>query len=54
MLYPVKEGGFPTEWSTDTSCKAYLDAGATPAKMILGLAFYGHTWYTPGITDDSW
>jgi len=54
MLHPVKETGFPDDWSTSNTIKAYKDAGATPSKMVLGLAYYGHTWYVPGVTDDSW
>ena len=54
LLHPLGLPGFPSNWNTEDSIKAYIAAGATASKLVLGLAYYGHTWYTPGITDDSW
>jgi len=41
-------------WSVVDTIKVYKQLGATPAKLLLGVAYYGHTYYVPGITDDSW
>lgn len=41
-------------WSTTDSIQAFIKAGATPSKMVMGIAYYGHTWHVPGIQDDSW
>lgn len=29
----------------------YLNAGVPPSKIMIGLALYGHTWYTPGASN---
>jgi len=59
LLYPLTgkaQNGtpWPHPWSTKDTLDAMLQAGATPSKMVLGLAYYGHTWFVPGINDDSW
>ena len=40
--------------SIDNAVTLYLQAGVNPKKMMLGLAFYGHTWYVPGLTGDEY
>lgn len=41
-------------WGVKACIDGYKDGGATPSKLIVGLAYYGHHWYVPGITDNSW
>lgn len=53
-LYSVQGEGFVNQWSTSDTVKAYKEAGGSPDKLWLGLAFYGHTWYVPNIKDDGW
>lgn len=36
-------------WSVEESVKAYEQGGATKSKMKLGIAFYAHSWYVPGL-----
>lgn len=31
-------------WSSDQALRAYLDAGVSPEKMVIGAAFYGRAW----------
>ncbi|HKL86793.1 MAG TPA: glycoside hydrolase family 18 protein [Treponemataceae bacterium] len=31
-------------WSSDQALKAYLEAGVSPAKIVIGAAFYGRAW----------
>ena len=54
LLHALDLPGFDANWSTEATIQAYLDRGATASKMAMGLAYYGHTWYTPNIKDDSW
>lgn len=53
-LHTIPGDEFADKWSVEETVKAYKDAGATPSKMKLGVAFYAHSWYVPGIKDDSW
>lgn len=41
-------------WSVSSSISLFKQLGATPSKLLLGVAYYGHTYYVPHITDDSW
>jgi len=41
-------------WSVSDSITKLISSGATASKVLLGIAYYGHTWYVPGITDNSW
>jgi len=34
----------PGNWSTDQAIRAYLNANVPPAKIMLGIAFYGQVW----------
>jgi chitinase len=54
LLHSLDLPGFDPNWSSEATIQAYLDRGATASKMAMGLAYYGHTWYTPNIKDDSW
>jgi len=40
-----------TQWSINYTMQGYLAKGVPPAKMMVGLAMYGHTWYKPGFDD---
>jgi len=42
------------QWGVEYSIKGYLAAGASPSKMLLGVALYGHTWYAPGLSGSAW
>ena len=37
--------------SISQTVDGYLAAGVPPAKMLVGIAYYGHTWYKPGLSD---
>ncbi|EDQ86724.1 uncharacterized protein MONBRDRAFT_38339 [Monosiga brevicollis MX1] len=60
-LFAVKEGQIPAHepafpssyWSVNYTITGYLKAGAPPEKLVLGLTFYGHLWYTPG-QENNW
>lgn len=52
-LYPPGVGPLPND-STSTTINGYLSNGADADKLIVGIAFYGHTWYLPGLTGDEW
>lgn len=54
-LYAVKEGQIPSHnppfpssyWSVNYTVQGYISAGAPKDKLVLGLTFYGHSWYIP-------
>lgn len=52
-LHTVSALGVP-KWSASDSIEALLANGATASKVLFGVAMYGHTYYVPGITDNSW
>jgi len=52
-LYTVESLGVEN-WSASSAVEAMIAAGATPKKLLFGVAYYGHTYSVPGITDDSW
>lgn len=55
-LYAVKPGQIPAHnppfassyWSVNYTVQGYLSRGAPSTKLLLGLTFYGHSWYVPG------
>ena len=52
-LYNPGVGLLPND-SVSTTIEGYLAAGAIADKLVVGIAFYGHTWYIPGLTGDEW
>jgi len=50
-LYNPKKQKGVSEWSIDYSVKGYLAAGVPKNKIVVGVPFYGHTWYAPGTSD---
>jgi len=40
------------QWSINYTVQGYLALGVPPNKMMVGLAMYGHTWYSPNL--DNW
>eukprot|EP00055_Hartaetosiga_balthica_P018632 m.134970 g.134970 ORF g.134970 m.134970 type:complete len:594 (+) comp9794_c0_seq1:729-2510(+) len=54
-LYAVKAGQIPnhvpefpsSHWSVNYTVQGYIAAGAPKEKLVLGLTFYGHSWYIP-------
>jgi len=53
-LHAIEGAEFEKYWSVADTVKAYKGAGATPSKMKLGVAFYAHSWYVPGLSGDEW
>jgi len=39
------------QMSLNQTVHDYFAAGVSPSKIMIGLPLYGHTWYTPGLTD---
>merc|ERR1712048_1117667 len=39
------------QMSVDYTVKGYLAAGVPASKIMVGVAFYGHTWYAQGMSD---
>lgn len=52
-LYTVESLGVKN-WSASDAIDALLNAGATPSKVIFGVAYYGHTYQIGTVSDDSW
>ena len=58
-LFAVGEGQIPKHtpafpssyWSVNYTVQGYIAAGAPKEKLVLGLTFYGHSWYIPGQKD---
>lgn len=50
-LYPA--AGMGNNYSVDTTVRGYLGMGVSPAKISLGLALHGHTWYAPGLKNET-
>ncbi len=40
--------------SIDYTIKGYLAAGVPAKKILVGIPFYGHTWFQPGLGADAW
>eukprot|EP01083_Nonionella_stella_P235989 829252_1 len=52
-LFPPNAGPLPND-SVSTTIDGYIASGADPSKLVVGIAFYGHTWYLPGLKGDEW
>ena len=52
-LWDPHAGPLPND-SVSTTINGYLASGATADKLVVGIAFYGHTWFLPGLTGDEW
>lgn len=42
------------QMSIDYTIQGYLKAGVPASKIMVGIPFYGHTWYAPGLGGDAW
>jgi chitinase len=52
-LYPPpKETGIWND-SVSVTIDCYLKHGVPPSKISVGIAYYGHLWYTPGLTSQN-
>merc|ERR1712048_246824 len=49
LYTPSAEGSL--QMSVDYTVKGYLSAGVPASKIMVGVAFYGHTWYAQGMSD---
>lgn len=49
-LYTPSEAG-SLQMSVDYTVQGYLKAGVPASKIMVGVAFYGHTWYAKGMSD---
>jgi chitinase len=38
----------------DYTVQCYLDAGIKPSQLQLGVAFYGHVWWNPSLSESQW
>eukprot|EP00483_Globobulimina_turgida_P002480 UN02484 len=52
-LYPAPASTGIWNDSVSVTINGYLAAGIPPAKMAVGVAFYGHAWYVPGLSSQS-
>eukprot|EP01084_Bolivina_argentea_P229089 386733_1 len=48
-LYPPPPSSGVWNDSVASTINGYLAAGIPPAKMSVGVAYYGHAWYVPGL-----
>eukprot|EP00049_Salpingoeca_infusionum_P009234 m.153028 g.153028 ORF g.153028 m.153028 type:complete len:567 (-) comp14278_c0_seq1:690-2390(-) len=49
---PAHDPAFPSSfWSVNYTIQGYIAAGAPAEKLVLGLTFYGHSWYIPNQPD---
>ena len=39
--------------NVESTINTYLKSGADPSQLVLGIAYYGHTWYLPGMSSGS-
>ena len=53
LYAPGVGAGEVSKWSIDYSVTGYLNAGVPAAKIHLGVPFYGHTWFAPGLGADA-
>eukprot|EP01065_Artemidia_motanka_P008473 TRINITY_DN14277_c0_g1_i1.p1 TRINITY_DN14277_c0_g1~~TRINITY_DN14277_c0_g1_i1.p1 ORF type:complete len:457 (+),score=184.19 TRINITY_DN14277_c0_g1_i1:75-1445(+) len=51
---PKGLSGDAASWSVSTTVDDYLAAGVPASKILVGIALYGHTWYTPGLSGKQW
>merc|ERR1712115_658730 len=49
-LNPPTESAVVQKDSVSTTINGYLAAGIPPSQMSVGIAYYGHMWYVPGLT----
>ena len=53
-LYPPPaSANVPQNDSVSSTINGYLAQGIPAEKMSVGVAYYGHTWYVPGLKDES-
>jgi len=52
-LYPPAEDNVAQKDSVSTTIEGYLRAGIPAEKMSVGIAYYGHSWFVPGLTAES-
>jgi GH18 family chitinase len=52
ILNPIAIGGVGPASVNDT-INSFIDSGVPKSKLVLGLALYGHTWYTPSVEDST-
>jgi len=52
-LYTPRASG-AVAMSVNYTIQGYLDAGVPANKILVGIPFYGHTWYTPNLGPDAW
>jgi len=50
-LYPTSAAGVSND-SVSTTINGYLAAGIPASKLSVGVAYYGHLWYVPGLGSD--
>jgi len=49
---PAHDPPFPSSyWSVNYTVQGYIARGAPKNKLVVGLTYYGHHWYTPGQRD---
>eukprot|EP01083_Nonionella_stella_P259126 885056_1 len=54
-LYPAPASTGIWNDSVSVTINGYIAAGVPAAKMSVGIAYYGHAWYVPGLTSqDDW
>lgn len=49
LYTPVSASG-AAQMSIDYTIKGYLAEGVPPSKIMVGIPFYGHTWYAPSMS----
>ena len=53
-LYPPDTAGVWND-SVSVTIDGYINLGVSPSKMTVGIAYYGHLWFVPGLTtQDQW
>jgi len=52
-LYPPPASTGIWNDSVATTIEGYIAAGIPPSKMSVGVAYYGHAWYVPGLTSEA-
>lgn len=43
-----------TQMSISYTIENYLNATVPPEKIMVGIALYGHTWFSPGLSGNAW